>query len=87
MIFFFAINSFKVKHPNYFFLFNSRIPMQADDAEQDEAGTGGLRGREPGTASENVFQEVGIHLHASRSASQVSLTILTIILPLQFKST
>ena len=45
--------------------------MQADHAEQAEAGTGGLRSREPGSPTEDVFSQVGVHLHAGRGTSKV----------------
>ena len=47
-----------------------RVPVQADDAEQSEAGASRLRGREPGQAAENVQSEVGVHLHAGGGAVQ-----------------
>jgi len=51
----------------------SGVFMQADNAEQTAPGVGGLRGGESSAPTEDVLTQVGVHLHASRSSSQVSL--------------
>jgi len=47
--------------------------MQADNAEQTAPGVGGLRGGESSASTEDVLTQVGVHLHAGGSSSQVSL--------------
>ena len=44
--------------------------MQANHAEQGEAGVGRLRGGEPGAPAKDVQSEVGVHLHAGRVSVQ-----------------
>ena len=46
--------------------------MQANNAEQTTTGARRLRGWESGTATEDVFTQVGVYLYASGSTSQVS---------------
>lgn len=58
-------------------LIDSRLLMQADNAEQTEAWVGRLWSWESGQTSEDVLQKMGVHLHTSRSSSQVCSFQLT----------
>lgn len=56
---------------NFWFLF-SCILMQENNAKQTETGTRRLWGWKLGSASEDVLQEVGVHIYASRGTGKVS---------------
>lgn len=53
---------------------DSGVLVQAHDAEQGAAGAGGLRGGVSRAPAEDVQQEVGVYIHASRGAEQGTLT-------------